>query len=386
MGIEFRPLPAQARFLTAPCKYPAFIAGIGSGKTTIGAVKALLRIHEGDGMIVAPTYPMLRDATQHTLFGLLNEAGVKYEFNKVENECRILGHRIIFRTGDNPDRLRGPNMTWAWLDEAAMQKPGVWDIILGRLRVGKPSAWITGTPAGYNWVHQRWTAGDEQYQLINASTADNTYLPAEYIADLEASYSGEFAAQELRGQFVAFEGLIYTEFDRGLHVRDFEVGEGWQRIRSIDFGYTNPFVCLWGAVDHDGRLYVWDEHYRRRALMSEHAEAIRARGPVDLSVADHDAQDVAELREHDIDSSRAKKDVMLGIQKVKARFEPQADGKPRLFIHGRCVNLLKEIGAYRWRENAAKEEPVKENDHAMDALRYMVMALDGGSAPRITAL
>jgi PBSX family phage terminase large subunit len=386
MGIEFRPLPAQARFLASKAKYPAFIAGIGSGKTTIGAIKAILRAQDGDGVIIAPTYPMLRDATQHTLFGLLREGGLDFSFNKVENEARLFGHRILFRTGDNPDRLRGPNLTWAWIDEAAMQKAAVWDITLGRLRVGKPSAWVTGTPSGFNWVHERWTAEDPQYELINSSTVDNTYLPGEYLADLESSYSGEFAQQELHGQFVAFEGLVYSEFRRGVHVVDGELPDSYQRVRAIDFGYTNPFVALWGAIDEDGRLYIYDEHYQRRELIAHHAEQIKARGPVEWTVADHDAQDNAELRQLDIATTRARKDVLAGIQKVKARMIVQQDGRPRLYIHERCVNLLKEIGMYRWKESATKEEPVKENDHAMDALRYMVMQLDGGVTPRITLL
>lgn len=386
MGIDFRPLPAQARFLSTDAKYPAFIAGVGSGKTTIGAIKSIMRARDGDGVIIAPTYPMLRDATQHTLFTLLREAGIEFTFNKVENEGRLFGHRILFRTGDNPDRLRGPNLTWAWIDEAAMQKAAVWDITLGRLRVGKPSAWVTGTPSGFNWVHERWTKGDPQYQLINSSTKDNTYLPDEYLADLESSYSGEFAQQELHGQFVAFEGLVYNEFRRGSHVFDTELPDTWQRVCAIDFGYTNPFVALWGAVDDDGRLWIYDEYYQRRELMEHHGAQIKARGEVAWTVADHDAQDNAELRKLGIGTTRARKDVLTGIQKVKGRLIVQQDGRPRLMIHERCVNLLKELGMYRWKENTTKEEPVKENDHAMDALRYMVMQLDGGTTPRITVL
>lgn len=384
MGIEFRPLPAQARFLASKAKYPAFIAGLGSGKTTVGAIKALIAAHHGDGMVIAPTYPMLRDATQHTMFGILREAGVDFSFNKNEQEAVIAGHRVLFRTGDHPDRLRGPNLSWAWIDEAAMQKAAVWEITLGRLRIGKPSAWVTGTPAGFNWVYDRWTGEDPNYELINASTADNIYLPPEYIVDLQASYSGEFAAQELHGQFVAFEGLVYDEFRTGTHVASLSPPEDWRRVRAIDFGYTNPFVCLWGAVDEDGRLYIYDEYYKRRELMEYHAAQINARGEAEWTVSDHDAQDVAELRKHNIATIKAKKDVMAGIQKVKARLMVQADGRPRLFIHERCVNLLREIGQYRWKDD--KEEPVKENDHAMDALRYMVMQLDPTTTARVTVL
>lgn len=380
-------------------KHPAFVAGIGSGKTYAGAVRAIAYTASGNGMVIAPTYPMLRTATQEPFFDLLNDLNVKFSFNKAEQEMDLFGNKVFFRTGEHPDRLRGPNLMWGWLDEPAMQKELVWKVLEGRLRKrgkavtvagnihvsGMPSAWITGTPAGFNWVYERWAENDDpRYKMFTASTTENVYLPPEYVADLEASYSGEFAQQELHGQFVAFEGLIYDEFRHAVHVFDYDPPDDWLRVRAIDFGYTNPLVVLWGALDEDGRLYVYDEHYKRRELMEYHAEHIKARGEVEWTVADHDAQDNAELRRHGIVTAKAKKDVMAGIQKVKARFITQADGKPRLFIHERCTNLLKELGQYRWKED--KEEPVKENDHAMDALRYMVMQLDPTVTARISVL
>jgi PBSX family phage terminase large subunit len=383
-GHRIELLPSQDRFLFSDARYPAFVAGIGSGKTVAGALRSYQFAQKGDGMVVAPTFPMLRDATQHTFFELLDKAGIGYEFHKADQEARVFGHRVLFRTAEHPDRLRGPNMNWAWLDEAAMMRPATWDIVLGRLRMGSPSAWVTTTPAGFNWVHDKWTSDDEKYQLINASTADNTHLPDEYLADLEASYSGEFAQQELHGQFVAFEGLVYSEFRRGVHTFTGEVPAG-DECRAIDFGYTNPFVCIFGRVDNDGRLWIYDEYYQRRELIEHHAEQIKAKGEYEWAVADHDAQDAAQLRHNGVMTFPAKKDVLLGISKVKSRLIVQGDGKPRLFIHERCINLLKELGMYRWKENTTKEEPVKENDHTMDALRYMVMRLEVGE-PKVMIL
>jgi phage terminase large subunit len=364
------------------------VGGIGSGKTLAGALKAVKALQEGcgDGVVIAPTYPMLRDSTQHTMFEIIEMAGLSCEFNKAEQVAEINGQRVLFRSGDKPERLRGPNLAWAWLDEAALMRPTVFDIVLGRLRVGKPAAWITTTPNGVNWVYDRWMADDPEYELIRARTQDNINLPDEYIADLEAAYSGEFAAQELGGQFVQLEGLIYDEFDPNLHVVDVEPGEDWERYSAIDFGYTNPFVCLWGALDGDGRLYIYDEHYKTRELISYHAVEIKQRGPVRMSVADHDAQDVAELRQAGVNTKPAEKDVLPGIRTVKARLQKHGDGRPRLYIHPRCVNLLREIGMYVWDESpsgATKERPRKENDHAMDALRYLCMAVDNARTPKV---
>jgi len=372
-------MPRQDRFVFSGAKFPAFVGGLGSGKPMAGAIRSYRYAALSDGLVVAPTFPMLRDSTQYTFFELLDKGGVPYTFNKADQEADLFGHRVLFRTAEHADRLRGPNLGWAWLDEAALMRRRVWDVVLGRLRVGDPSAWATTTPAGFNWVYDLWQTPGDQYELHTASTRENRYLPKGYVHDLEDAYSGEFAAQEIDGQFVAFEGLVYSEYRDAIHLIEDDPSERWHRVRSIDFGFTNPFVCLWGAIDEDGRLYVYDEHYERKTLIRDHAAAINARGgKYDWTVSDHDAQDAAELAQHGVLTVNARKDVTIGLQRVKARMKVKEDGRPRLYIHDRCVNLRRELGMYRWRGDN-REEPVKENDHAMDALRYMVMGIDSGS-------
>jgi PBSX family phage terminase large subunit len=220
---------------------------------------------------------------------------------------------------------------------------------------------------------------------------DNPVLTEEYKDELKSSYSGVFYDRYILGKWVLAEGMVYDEYDPGLHLFDkMELPEGWVRVRAIDYGYTNPFVCLWGAIDYDGRLYIYDEHYQPRMLIKEHADAVKARGGAYAwTVADHDAQDNAEMRNQGVQTKNAKKDVIEGIQKVKARMKVQGDGFPRLFISRACRNLVKELGLYSWASpkmgRSELEEPVKANDHAMDALRYMVMEIDKGSG-RVSAV
>jgi len=336
-------------------------------------------------MIVAPTYPMLRDVTQKTFFELLDRTGYDYNFNKSDGHLEIFGKSVYFRSADNPERLRGPNLSWFYGDEFSLARASTWDILIGRIRIGQPKGWITTTPKGYNWIYRRWVAEPlPGYKIIRARTEENKHLPAEYVEDLKASYTGEFAKQELDGEFTFFEGLVYSEYNTALHSNDFQTTEGMTLVRAIDYGYTNPFVCLFGAVDEDGRLYIYDEHYERKRLIKHHADKIKEReGSFQWTVADHDAQDNAEMRAQGIRTINAKKAVIEGIQKVKARFAVQGDGRPRLIIHPRCKETIRELQSYRWQETKEglneKEEPVKENDHTMDALRYMVMELDRGS-------
>jgi PBSX family phage terminase large subunit len=98
--------------------------------------------------------------------------------------------------------------------------------------------------------------GDLRVQSWHFELEDNPYLPTDYIENLKASTPlGMWYDRRIKGHWVAAEGLVYALFDRDVHVtKQFTPPADWIRVRSIDFGFTNPFVCLWGAVDYDGRL------------------------------------------------------------------------------------------------------------------------------------
>ena len=212
---------------------------------------------------------------------------------------------------------------------------------------------------------------------------DNPILSDEYKTELKASYTGLYYERYILGRWVVAEGAVYPEF--GTHnVKSFEVPDEWQRVRAIDYGYTNPFVCLWGAVDEDKRLWIYDEHYQPKELIDGHVEQIKRRaGAFAWTVADWDAQENAELNAKGIPTRRAQKDVEIGLQKVKLRLIEQADGMPRIIIHPRCKHTIQELSEYQWTPQSRaggnlKEEPLKEHDHTCDALRYMVMEIDHG--------
>ena len=380
-------LPSQGLVHRLKKKYKGFIGGVGSGKTHLGGIWSAEQAleTEGDGMIVAPTYGMLWDVSVPAFIGMLERYNRPYNPIRSKNLIETGRGKVFTRSAEYPERLRGPNLSWAWCDEAALYRDTVWPIMLGRLRMNNARGLITTTPAGFNWIYHYFVElNNPSYGMIQASTQENKYLDDDFVAELRASYTAEYAAQEIEGKFVTFEGLVYPEFshdtERG-NIKTLEIQDDWSKVRGIDFGYTNPFVCLWGVIDHDGRLYIYDEHYQTKRLISEHANAILVhKGDFKWTVSDWDAQERAELESAGISTVKAQKEVIVGIQKVKARLKRQADGKPRLIVHPRCVNLIKEFSSYRWNPKArgGKEEPIKESDHAMDALRYMVMEIDGG--------
>jgi phage terminase large subunit len=200
---------------------------------------------------------------------------------------------------------------------------------------------------------------------------------------------------------------VYDNYDPTIHLIDrFPIPAGWRRFRVVDFGYTNPFVCQWWALDDDGRLYRYRELYATQRLVSDHAgdiSRLSAGESYVATVADHDAEDRATLHAAGIPTVPAYKSVTVGIQAVQDRLRPAGDGKPRLFLlrdslvsrDERLVEAKKplcteqEIDGYVWTKTAdgrpVKEEPVKVDDHGVDAMRYAVAWADGLGVVKVGA-
>jgi phage terminase large subunit len=216
--------------------------------------------------------------------------------------------------------------------------------------------------------------------IYRTRTQDNPYLSPDFVQSLEASYTGKFARQELEGEFVGFEGLVYEEFDRGVHVHD---GEHTfvRAIAGVDEGYTNPAVILVLGIDGDGRAFVVEEFYQRRRLQGEvvaEAQRLQAQHHIETFYADPSAAGlIADMRRAGLPVKPARNEVYPGIQAVKARLAVQGDGRTRLAISPSCANTISEFESYCWKESrqGTKDEPEKVNDHAMDALRYAMASM-----------
>ena len=216
------------------------------------------------------------------------------------------------------------------------------------------------------------------------------------------------------GSFDAFQGQVYGEFNRALHVvKPFAIPEGWTRILGHDGGYRNPAATVWGAVDPDDNIYIYREMYEREMLIEEVCKGNERQGrpgivplskgeKIDGIWADPSLRARrGQIGESDWDEYLrnlpttwsmlpANNDVQLGIDRVKQYLKPdERTGKPRLYIFETCTNLLEEMSKYRWKEKSLsqvdganeKEEPVKVDDHAVDALRYLLMSRPEGPRP-----
>lgn len=212
--VYFPVYPAQVRFLDATELYRAFVGGRGAGKTKIGCYDLIKRAKPKRLYLVgAPTYTVLSDATMRSFLELGEYLGVIRKVNQADHRV-LLGNRaeVIFRSSDNPDRWRGPNLSGAYLDEASQMDRAAFDIIIACLREGGEAGWLsaTFTPRGrQHWTFDVFGTGKPGTALIRAKTGDNPFLPEVFESAVRGQYTTSMAMQELAGEFIDPEGSLF---------------------------------------------------------------------------------------------------------------------------------------------------------------------------------
>lgn len=208
----------QAAFRTSAALYRGFVGGIGSGKSWVGAYDLLRRAGARPGltyMITAPTYKMLTDSTARSFLSIAREMQFLRHFHRSDMIAFVgapgsRGSEILLRSTEDPDRLRGPNLSGVWMDEASGSKKESYEVLIGRLREGGKQGWLssTFTPKGLShWTYEIFGKGKPPLvELFHSRTRDNPFLPANFDEPLRQQYSGLLAQQELEGQFVNVEG------------------------------------------------------------------------------------------------------------------------------------------------------------------------------------
>ena len=240
------------------------------------------------------------------------------------------------------------------------------------------------------WLEEKVQYLPDTDEVFYANLNDNRKSRGGYIDDAEidmliAQWPVEVQETRIKGHFAAFLGAVYKTFNRQIHTCEpFKIPDDWTRYRVIDWGFNNPFCCLWMARDKDKRWYVYNEHYEAQQTLARHAGEIKrisGKERYRCTWADHDAQDRHEFKQLGLPTIPAKKDIHLGIEAVQAALKVQGDGKPRLTIFKDCKHTIKEIGGYKWAEGSeikdAKDEPLQLNDHTCDCVRYGIYGIEG---------
>lgn len=428
--LQFTPLPKQKVFMTRVfsdplAKFVWYCGGFGSGKSFIGshsAIRLAMMAPKGRGLIGRSTLVDLKATTMKTFFEVIDRRLI-YKWNKSENLLTLInGHEIYFWGLDDIEKLKSLEIGWFWFDEVDETDINTLLVAKGRLRhkaQPKRLGMITSNSEGKNWTYKLFVKGETgdgnklkehelaQHYVIKAPSTENTNLPEDYMEVLN-SYTGDLYDRYVNASFEVFEGQIFKEFNRAIHViKPFAIPKDWERVRGVDHGERNPTAVEWAAISPEGEIFIYQEHVEAGKFVDYHAQQVAEMSMgeyYEYTVFDPSIKSVRgksgkkvdkewreEMKKHEKDfrMKYGVNSVNAGIARMhryltidKDRTHPITGklGSPRLFIFETCTVTIDEMEGYKWKkqstssEDDAPEAPRKKDDHTTDAVRYICMS------------
>jgi hypothetical protein len=405
LEIEYTPLPSQKRFHDLDGRFKGFSGPIGSGKSQALCHEAikLSYLNPGRlGLLGAPTYPMLRDATQATLLEILDGNDIPYDHNKAENilVMQDTGSRMLFRPVDEFERLRGTNLAWFGLDELTYTQEESWLRLQGRLRdplANRLCGFAVWTPKGYDWVYQKFIAEPVQgYEVVMAAPEENHFLLdkiPDFYQRLKDSYDPKFYEQEVMGLYVSMAGgRVYSGFDRNQHIKKIEVDPGRTLYWALDFN-VDPMSSVIVQIVR-GKVLVVDEIVIRHATTDQACDEFMKRFPkhqADIVVygdASGNQRQTTGLSDfqmvRDYFSVHTTTDVKYRVPKSNPSVRDRvnlvnrtmltAGGDIHLAVDPKCKELIKDLEqvCFKAETNEIDKTRDRQRTHASDALGYLI--------------
>ena len=193
------------------------------------------------------------------------------------------GSEVVVGGLDKPSKVMSTEFDLIYTNEATETTENSWESLGSRLRNGmmpyQQMLGDTNPDAPTHWIKKRAARG--QVLLLESRHEDNPHLwgngewttsGREYVLERLERLTGVRYLRLRKGVWAGAEGQIYDEWDEAVHhIGPMEIPADWRRFRSIDFGFTNPFVCQWWAVDSDGRCYLYREMYGSGRIVSDWA-------------------------------------------------------------------------------------------------------------------
>lgn len=383
--------PSQRRMFDDPAAVRVAVCGRRWGKTYLGAAECVLTaLAGGRAWWMAPVYQIAQIGWREMVRRTRDIPGVK--LYKADGLITLpIGGEIFIRSTHNPDNLRGDGLDLAVMDEAAFIDPRVKDeIVLPMLDKETSRLMLITTPSGRNWVYQEWLKGlrgtdeyDPDYSSYQLPTRDNPHFPQKVLDRNKRQMSDLEYRQEHEAEFLAYQGLVYPEFNRRLHQIQTPADRYAYYYAGVDWGFANPTVILIFGVDSDGRMHLVHEEYERQRHVEEWADIaapLQQTYRCEAWFCDPSEPTFIEVfHNRNIPAVEANNEVLHGIQSVKARLSKQADHRPRLTIGTDAIHTAAEFESYVWMEhsrNGLQDKPRKANDHTLDALRYCAVGVD----------
>ena len=288
-------------------------------------------------------------------------------------------HENIFEIFGGKDEssfmlIQGRTLAGVLFDEVALQPQSFVEQALARCSVEGSRFWFNCNPDVPNhWFYQSWVQKPKEHNALHLhfELEDNPSLSEKIINRYKTMYSGVFYRRYILGEWCVAEGLVY---DFGEDNITDEIPKSGEYYLSIDYGTMNPFSCgLWCVLG--GKAVRIKEYYysgRGEKVMKtdeeycDEVDKLTKDYTISKVIVDPSAASfIASLRKRGYSVQKANNDVIDGIRRTSVYLK---EGK--VLIHRNCADAIREFGLYRWDDKSTEDKVIKENDHAMDEIRY----------------
>lgn len=364
---------------------------IRSGKTTCMSLSFVMwsfyRFNDTSFALCGKTIASLKRNILFSLLPVLRGLGFECTEKLSQNliEISFAGNTNRFYLFGGKDEsssslIQGMTLGGVLLDEVALMPRSFVEQAIARCSLANSRYWFNCNPENpMHWFYEEWIkkASEKNCLYLHFLMSDNPSLSSKVISRYENLYSGAFYERFVLGKWVAADGLVYPEAANGMYIEAPLDEEFSDYYVSCDYGTVNPTsMGLWGLKDSvwyrfsefyfsskkEGRQLTDEEYYSELEKFADGKN-------VSAVIVDPSASSFIECikRHGKFKVMRANNDVISGIRNVQSAFK---GGKIK--ISPVCKAALREFSLYRWDEGAAKDTPKKENDHAMDEIRYFV--------------
>jgi len=326
---------------------------------------------------IAPTYQQARDIAWQTLVKELKPIIKKVNESRLELTVNNLvkGTSLIqLRGWEAVETLRGQHFDFIVIDEVAMMRNFNinWEeVIRPTLTDTRGEVMFISTPKGFNHFYDLYNEQDKDpdFKSFHYTSYDNPHLPVDELDKAKQQLTDDRFAQEYLADFRKTQGLVYKEFNRELHVTKEKPTQVIDKIAGIDFGYTNPATIIPIEIDSDSHYWIEEEWYKTKQTTDQIAEQALLYKSTKVYADSAEPDRIQILKKAGLNVREVSKDIVAGVDHVRELFK-----QGRIHISPDCKNLIHELETYRYPDKKPEknedEKPIKENDHALDALRY----------------
>lgn len=382
MTLQFH--QAQKQIALDRHRFRVLCCGRRFGKTTLAIeeMKGRASIPNSRICYIAPTYQQSRDIAWNELKNHLRDVA---DFNESRLEIKLVNGSLIQLKGwEAIETLRGQKFNLIVLDEVAMMRNFqlTWEeVIRPTLTDERGEVLFISTPKGFNHFYDLFNKQDtdSDYKSYHFTSYDNPFLPFEELEKAKKEMTEDRFAQEYMADFRKTQGLVYKEFDRAKHVySDTNVEPEYitDTMAGIDWGYTNPASSHRARKSSDRHYWFDNEYYKTGKTTEEIVEHVKSFRPTKVYPDPAEPDRLAIARKMGLNVREVSKDIIAGIDCVRELLKQN-----RIHIHSSCINLIQEFETYMYPDKKPDknepELPIKENDHALDEIRYVLYMQEG---------